>query len=490
VLKKLLLLFVAIVVFLFFWWICARFIDSDFGWHVKMGELILKHGIPKSDPFSYTMPSFPFIDHEWLTNIILFVIHERLGYVFLGMLFAAIATAIPFVVISGSMVSFAFIPSMLMYAEFIGRMGIRVQVLGWLFIAVFIRILTDKQRYGKGRWLLPAVMILWTNMHGSFPLGLLIFYCFFVVRSLQQRKIIWSDVILGIVLTLSTFITPYGIRAWEEVKNQMLDTNLHRYILEWFPFYALIDVSYFISAAVLGALLLCYYKKETLWWYLAFVGVLFIAGLTALRHMPLFVIAAGYLIAKYLGLLFDKTRDSAFYYSLCIVAIGVFLLSVTVFLKDTARYNPEDFYPAKAITFIKNHRIDGTIFAPYVWGGYLIWQLPERKVFIDGRMPSFAFYAPAGESDSVFKEYIQLMQGNKMKTIFQKYHIRYLLLQKLPTRKKDVFDELFIQLGLVLPDIKDVGFFKAIQKIGAEEIYTDNTAVLYELPKIQTDHLK
>src|SRR3989337_506611 len=42
-------------------------LDPDFGWHVTMGRLISENGIPKTDPFSYTMTSFPFVDHEWKT---------------------------------------------------------------------------------------------------------------------------------------------------------------------------------------------------------------------------------------------------------------------------------------------------------------------------------------------------------------------------------------------------------------------------------------
>src|SRR3990170_812561 len=55
-------------------------LDPDFGWHLKMGELISTAGrLPETDPFSYTMPSFSFIDHEWLTNLIIFKLYPFLG---------------------------------------------------------------------------------------------------------------------------------------------------------------------------------------------------------------------------------------------------------------------------------------------------------------------------------------------------------------------------------------------------------------------------
>src|SRR6185369_15071703 len=49
----------------------SHFLDPDFGWHLTMGKYIISHGIPPTDPFSYTMPSYPFIDHEWLTNVLI-----------------------------------------------------------------------------------------------------------------------------------------------------------------------------------------------------------------------------------------------------------------------------------------------------------------------------------------------------------------------------------------------------------------------------------
>src|SRR5476651_104309 len=54
-----------------YWLRGSVILDPDFGWHVRMGQIILSKGIPATDVFSYTMPSFPMVDHEWLTNVFL-----------------------------------------------------------------------------------------------------------------------------------------------------------------------------------------------------------------------------------------------------------------------------------------------------------------------------------------------------------------------------------------------------------------------------------
>src|SRR5437870_1663221 len=87
------LLFVVLISFSYFWLRGTLFLDPDFGWHVRMGNLILASGIPATDPFSYTMSSYPFGDHEWLTNIFLAKAMGGIGYIFLAALFAVIAVA-------------------------------------------------------------------------------------------------------------------------------------------------------------------------------------------------------------------------------------------------------------------------------------------------------------------------------------------------------------------------------------------------------------
>lgn len=46
-------------------------------------------------------------------------------------------------------------------------------------------------------------------------------------------------------------------------------------------------------------------------------------------------------------------------------------------------------YPYAAVEYLKNNPVGERILNDYNWGGYLIWKLPERKFFIDGRMDNF-----------------------------------------------------------------------------------------------------
>ncbi|HEX2987996.1 MAG TPA: hypothetical protein VHS06_07485, partial [Chloroflexota bacterium] len=67
--------------------------DIDFWWHLKTGELIATTGtIPTADPFSYTVPGRPWIAHEWLWELAIYLIYSRGGYMTAALLSAAAVT--------------------------------------------------------------------------------------------------------------------------------------------------------------------------------------------------------------------------------------------------------------------------------------------------------------------------------------------------------------------------------------------------------------
>src|SRR5262249_58185553 len=55
-------------------------IDSDTGWHIRAGELILEtHAVPRRDPFSHTMAGRDWFAWEWLTDLIMATLHRHWG---------------------------------------------------------------------------------------------------------------------------------------------------------------------------------------------------------------------------------------------------------------------------------------------------------------------------------------------------------------------------------------------------------------------------
>ena len=79
--------------------------------------------------------------------------------------------------------------------------------------------------------------------------------------------------------------------------------------------------------------------------------------------------------------------------------------------------------PYASVIFIKSQKLQGRMFNLYAWGGYLIWQLPGHKTFIDGRMPSWR-----ENGRSVFEDYIKITsEPKKYEKLFDSYKISWAL---------------------------------------------------------------
>jgi len=59
------------VIFIIYLVAALLLLDPDFGWHLQAGNYFLAHGIPATDVFTYTAKNFPWVDHEWLGDILL-----------------------------------------------------------------------------------------------------------------------------------------------------------------------------------------------------------------------------------------------------------------------------------------------------------------------------------------------------------------------------------------------------------------------------------
>src|SRR5438552_19121908 len=54
--------------------------DADTGYHIRAGEYILYNFVvPKHDIFSYITPPLPWVAHEWLSEVIMALIHRFSG---------------------------------------------------------------------------------------------------------------------------------------------------------------------------------------------------------------------------------------------------------------------------------------------------------------------------------------------------------------------------------------------------------------------------
>jgi len=429
-----------LLVFVLFWIKGESFLDPDFGWHWKMGELILSKGIPKTDPFSYTMPSFPFVDHEWLTNVAIYQLDKMVGWQ--GLVFFFVIIGLLSLVVAGSGFrgkSHLRIFKLSLFVLGVGAIlpffGVRPQVLSWFFLALWLKVILNDKLFEKYFLFLPIFMLIWANLHGSFAVGIFCLELVLGAKFWQKKKLAGKEIFCLIFCLGATFVNPYGARLWGEVWQQISDANLRFRIAEWQPsfFKPIFPYLFFVS---LGFFIYVFRRKITLEKIFLFLFFL-IQSLLSLRHVPLFVIVALPICLESLECLYQRVarikyglkrwRKAAWgMFFLCFLVAGVEAFFV---LREEKIFTESNYYPMAAVLFLRQNLPEGNLFSSYNWGGYLIWKLPEKKVFIDGRMPSWRWKAGLPrESNNAMEDYVKMLEDKeKLAEILDKYQISKVL---------------------------------------------------------------
>jgi len=463
----------------------AMILDPDYGWHVGMGKYILEYGIPKTDPFSYTMPSYPFVDHEWLMNILFYKGENLLGVKGMAIIFGIMAAASLYI---GEKKRGWELGILLAAGILVLRMGVRPQVVDWILISIIWKIFGDENLWSKYRfWLIPG-FVLWVNLHGGFAIGLGILGWIIVTKQLEVKKLRFSDLMVWFGSLMATFINPYGWRIWWEVWMQITDKELRGNIMEWQPFYTQVEPAFWFLALLW--LFLVIKNKNKVWWKTTTVGVTLLAGLMSLRHAAIFAVLGGSELPRLLDKFWNDLKNTDMrqrakqIYVLFLALVGVILI-MAVSLQTIGFVRGGSKYPEKAILYLKMQKIKGNMFSEYAWGGYLIWKYPDQKVFIDGRMPSWRWKAPEGEAEMAINEYKKIFEEGEFRDIFTKYGVRTVL---LPAAKSlTILDDINYKIEMVFKkwmkiekEVVRKNLVEELIKDGWVKVYEDDIAIIYE----------
>ncbi len=392
--------------------------DPDYWWHLKTGQFILDtHAIPHTDPFSYTKAGYPWITHEWLTEILMYSIYKYLGAGILILIFSAIIT-------SGFLLAYFRAekesrPYVAGFALFLGAIstaptwGVRPQMISLLLTSLFLFLLDRYTQELKIKYLIPIpiIMAVWVNLHAGFFLGLAIIAIYiigglieillteFSIRDKEKivppsfRTIITLCVVLGISAA-ATLLNPNGFhiilypfttltsQSMQQLIQEWLSPDFHQ--LEWQPFAWLILA--LIAAGMLG-------RKAISAPKILLTIVLGYAALRSMRNIPLFAVAVIPILAEQVSSIIkivktQKVPGNLIQIGFYIVIAGFcFLTGYRYFqvIPEQTKIQAQRF-PENAVTWLENNHPEGRIFNTYGWGGYLIWKLyPEYPVYIDGR---------------------------------------------------------------------------------------------------------
>lgn len=412
--------------------------DPDLGWHMRYGQEVTEHHrILLEDTFSHTFYGQPYIDSSWLIEAIYYLIFTQ--YSFLGLaIFSAVLTAISFLF---PLIFFRSTPMFIAGTIFISllgsfdflQVGARTQNISWLFFSIVLTLLILFFLRRKIRYVLflPIIFLIWANMHPGYLIGIQLILIMIFAELLsclriyltekKHPKIIFRNLlVLMIILFLCFWVTGYrpvgkgGGDLLQVVSSIFLPVNIastipvlgsiRTTIQEWLPpiFYDLPGTTFLLSLVLLATTYL--FLPLTIKKIPFLLLVLFLVYFSTLsrRNVPFFFLGFIPLILlaaeDFKNNLKINRRIKTIIPLINILLIFVItLLSAQKIISTSNKMNGINQhltsyfdlmrYPYKAANFVREYQPKGNMYNPYDWGGFLIWQLPEYPVFIDGRVP-------------------------------------------------------------------------------------------------------
>ncbi len=200
--------------------------DPDTYWHIATGRWVLEHGsVPSSDPFSHTILGADWHAHEWLSGVMLALLHAVWGWKGVVIFTSAMIGLTVGILAWGSSKYlrnfYVIVISLAALVAFSPHILARPHVLVMPVLMLWVVLVTFARSARKApSFLVALLMIPWANMHGSFPIGLgvaglLAAEAFFDEQDNAGRFVVvkrWG--LFLAVATLASLATPYGIQGF------------------------------------------------------------------------------------------------------------------------------------------------------------------------------------------------------------------------------------------------------------------------------------
>lgn len=421
--------------------------DNDLWGKIAFGNQIWSAGsIPLTNDHSFTAADYPFYNHEWLADVIFYLIFSTWGST--GLLIFKMAIGLMVVNLLSSLylrrgksvIVYLFYFFFLIPVLAPGFMS-RAHLFTILFLTLLVALL---QYYYDGHkktiYWIPPLILIWVNCHGGVLAGMGIFGAVTGVEWLRGRfkKESRGTPLLYVFLLscAALFINPYGYKLLLFLKETL---SLPRQIGEWYPV-PILNTSFmeFKIIAILFILTIILPIKKRVWEIvIAAIAMVYafkhqrhtvLAAVVVTPHIPVVLTHASKRWLTSLQKIQISPGLQIFFHILLVLLIGINL--VMGLQKNAANgfkiiVEPQ-IYPSYAVQFMRANKVQGNIWVPFDWGDYIIYKLPESKVSIDGRFR-------AAYPMDVLDEHWRFIEGRPgWESVLEKYHTDYIL-----TRRKD-----------------------------------------------------
>jgi hypothetical protein len=460
----------------------SLFRDSDTGWHIRNGERILSTGLlPRVDPFSFSKAGTPWVAWEWGADVLMGATHLAAGLGGVALLYGLVIGASVWMWFRLNWAAGGnYFLACLFAAPMVSTTALhwlaRPHLLSWLFLAStvwFCEKLPVKLTW-KHFVVVAAVSAVWANVHASFFFAPAIGVIYAAGAYLRPRiwevqKGRWGAYMgLSLVALAGTLVNPNGWALHRHVIDYLLNSALLDRVAEFqsFNFHGQGAMQVVLALAICFGGAFASLAARRLDRFLLSILLLTLA-LTSARALPvaallLLPLANGSITellvhAKDLKPRVRRKLDDALDYGDRLRTIdsslrGFALIPVIALvfympLRLHAAF-PANVFPVAASESIAALPTEARVFAPDLFGGYLIYRFNgARKVFFDGRSD---FYGA-----DFMKDYIRIVQVKPgWRKEFSRWHFTHALLPA------------------------DHSLIPALEAAGWTELHRDKTAVL------------
>jgi hypothetical protein len=280
------------------------------------------------DPFSSIMQGKPWFAWEWLYDFVVGVVH---GWVGLNgvVLLTAVIIALTFALVFRMMVARgAHLPVatgvlLLALAASTIHFLARPHVVSWLLAVIWFGLLERFEADGNWRRLawLPALMLLWVNVHGGFLMGFVLLGIYFASAllggwtaridrvSARARAKAW--VLTGVACGIVTLVNPYGYQLHVHIYRYLSDRFLMDHIDEFLsPNFHGLAQKCFAGLVLLAVVAMAGARKKITLSQLLVVLFAIYTGLLAARNIPTSSILLALVVAPQISTMLKEVAGS------------------------------------------------------------------------------------------------------------------------------------------------------------------------------------
>ena len=374
----------------------------DLAYQLRLGaDILAGHGIPATDTFTFTAFGLPWVDQQWLAQVVLAAVYQVGGWDLLVVFHGALLGVLGGLVYASARLGGAVERSAALLA--IGAvliaspaLGLRPQLLGVVLFAAVIYVLLLGRRMPRALWLVPVLVVLWVNVHGSFVLAPVVVGWQLLENAVARGRRVRSGFVALLVLTaLATFVTPFGPGVWAYATGLTSDSRIRDLVTEWRPVDLVSPAGVALTLSAVFVLVVIWLRwrsaRRLSWATLAWLLGLFAIAALQQRGIAWWTIGAAVAIVPLLAGEAVPERPRGGVVAVAAV-VGFALIAVLPWWRSLASGSTSLLSDAPAaLTSRLSELTDpgGRIRNPQSWGSWFELTLPDRQVAVDSRIELF-----------------------------------------------------------------------------------------------------